>query len=93
MPIDSTVNTVETSDQLNESSFIQLTDSDGNEVGTPIWIPLDVDRGKLTDLLSSLLQRVSNLFLLSSLLFVYKSLFTQTDASVQSERFMSVCQD
>ncbi|CAH8553210.1 unnamed protein product [Schistosoma curassoni] len=57
MPIDSTVNTVETSDHLNESSFIQLTDSDGNEVGTPIWIPLDVDRGKLTDLLSSLLQR------------------------------------
>uniref|UniRef100_A0A5K4E8W7 Notchless homolog 1 n=1 Tax=Schistosoma mansoni TaxID=6183 RepID=A0A5K4E8W7_SCHMA len=57
MPIDSTVNTVETSDQSKESSFIQLTDSDGNEVGTPIWIPLDVDRSKLTDLLSDLLQR------------------------------------
>ncbi|KAH8876809.1 Notchless protein like [Schistosoma japonicum] len=57
MPVDSTDNVVENSDHSNESVFIQLIDSDENEVGTPIWIPLDVDTEKLSDLLSSLLQR------------------------------------
>ncbi|CAH8561417.1 unnamed protein product [Heterobilharzia americana] len=57
MPSDPTHETPNVNESSNESVFIQLTDSDGNEAGTPIWIPLDIDTAKLSDLLSNLLQR------------------------------------
>ncbi|KER20983.1 hypothetical protein T265_15197, partial [Opisthorchis viverrini] len=37
-----------------ESAFVQLTDSDGNETGSPIWLPLSINPEKLTNLLNEL---------------------------------------
>ncbi|KAF7256642.1 hypothetical protein EG68_06035 [Paragonimus skrjabini miyazakii] len=39
----------------SESLFVQLTDSDGNEAGSPIWLPISITPDKLTNLLNGIL--------------------------------------
>ncbi|CAL8070057.1 unnamed protein product [Calicophoron daubneyi] len=40
---------------LDDSAFVQLVDSDGNETGSPIWLPLKIGASELGDLLNGIL--------------------------------------
>lgn len=40
------------------SVFVQLKDSDGNEAGSPVWLPLSIDTTKLTNLVKEFLKKV-----------------------------------
>lgn len=42
----------------DDSVFIQFSDSDGLELGSPIWIPLSVNVSKLSTLLKDVLNQV-----------------------------------
>lgn len=46
--------------QESESLFVQLVDSDGNETGSPIWLPLTITPKELTDLLNRVLHQTED---------------------------------